>query len=144
MKISGSNCLLIILLCFVAGVIQIDALNLTCTSRLSPCFLHPMPCPSECPTKSSANPKAKVCYVNCKSPVCQAECKREMSSLQLFQFHFHDVNFFGCVQTSVTDIMFGFDDHRSKSQLQQSWSCVLGSTVHWWGWHCLLLPWEER
>ncbi|RVW36432.1 hypothetical protein CK203_074773 [Vitis vinifera] len=80
MEILSSNCLLIILLCFVAGVTQIDAESRTCTNRNSPCFLKRITCPSECPTSSSTNSKAKVCYINCNSPLCQAECKNRKAN----------------------------------------------------------------
>ncbi|KAK7816282.1 hypothetical protein CFP56_044171, partial [Quercus suber] len=32
-------------------------------------------CPAECPTSTPKDPKAKVCYVNCDSPICKAACK---------------------------------------------------------------------
>ncbi|KAJ1381670.1 Root cap [Sesbania bispinosa] len=42
---------------------------------MSPCFLKKIPCPAECPSKSPTNPKAKVCYLDCNSPVCKSQCK---------------------------------------------------------------------
>ncbi|CAL5341905.1 unnamed protein product [Camellia sinensis] len=76
MKIILSNkCLLIILLLFISGAIQIQAETTTCNKPKSPCFLKKLPCPSECPTPYPSDAKAKVCYVNCNSPICRAECK---------------------------------------------------------------------
>ncbi|GAB2258372.1 hypothetical protein Droror1_Dr00014532 [Drosera rotundifolia] len=49
--------------------------TLLCYSRRSRCFLKRMKCPKQCPTTSSKNPKAKVCYIDCSSPICKAECK---------------------------------------------------------------------
>ncbi|KAA8523844.1 hypothetical protein F0562_010267 [Nyssa sinensis] len=77
MKILSNNCILIILLIFVCGATQIHAQrqHVTCRNRRSPCFLKPLICPDECPTRTSKHPKAKVCYVNCDSPICKADCK---------------------------------------------------------------------
>ncbi|GLU23435.1 hypothetical protein SLE2022_394370 [Rubroshorea leprosula] len=47
----------------------------TCVSRKSPCFLKRITCPAECPSIKPNDPEAKVCYINCNSPICKAECK---------------------------------------------------------------------
>ncbi|KAA8523845.1 hypothetical protein F0562_010268 [Nyssa sinensis] len=39
-----------------------------------------MTCPIQCPTASPSDPKAKVCYVNCYSPVCKAECRNRKAN----------------------------------------------------------------
>ncbi|KAK3020634.1 hypothetical protein RJ639_047855 [Escallonia herrerae] len=80
MNILSSSCLLIILLIFVYGVsVQVDGETVTC-SRPGPCFLRPLSCPSECPTTYPSDPQAKVCYVNCNSPVCRAACRSARTS----------------------------------------------------------------
>uniref|UniRef100_A0A2N9J8C8 Late embryogenesis abundant protein LEA-2 subgroup domain-containing protein n=1 Tax=Fagus sylvatica TaxID=28930 RepID=A0A2N9J8C8_FAGSY len=70
--------LLIILLLFVSSATAISSNKetKTCYNRKSKCFLKKITCPAECPTSSSKDPKAKVCYVNCDSPICKAACKR--------------------------------------------------------------------
>ncbi|XAR68378.1 hypothetical protein NMG60_11003479 [Bertholletia excelsa] len=71
----NTNCLLIILLLFLSGAVHIGAEYITCSSRKSPCFLKRISCPKQCPKSLPTDPKAKVCYVNCNSPMCQAECR---------------------------------------------------------------------
>ncbi|KAF4370530.1 hypothetical protein G4B88_021709 [Cannabis sativa] len=46
-----------------------------CFAKSSPCSKKKITCPEQCPTANPTDPKAKVCYVNCISPICQAECK---------------------------------------------------------------------
>ncbi|KAG6607851.1 hypothetical protein SDJN02_01012, partial [Cucurbita argyrosperma subsp. argyrosperma] len=78
-KIMGSfsrNEISIMFLVFVSGLLQIHGADkLTCYRSESPCRFKQMPCPAECPLKSPSNNTDKVCYVNCESPVCKAECK---------------------------------------------------------------------
>ncbi|KAK3003479.1 hypothetical protein RJ639_018235 [Escallonia herrerae] len=75
MSILSRSCLLIILLIFVSGVsVQVNGETVTC-NRPGPCFLRRLSCPSECPTVYPSDPQAKVCYVNCNSPICRAECR---------------------------------------------------------------------
>ncbi|KAH7860050.1 hypothetical protein Vadar_008581 [Vaccinium darrowii] len=75
MKILSNNCFLIILLLLVSGAAQSKEGFTTCINRNSPCLFRPLPCPSECPHPFPSDPHAKVCYVNCDSPICQTECK---------------------------------------------------------------------
>jgi hypothetical protein len=76
MKISSNaNCFLIILLLFVSGAVQSKADYTTCLSYNSPCAYQQISCPWECPSTNPYDPSAKVCYVNCNSPTCKAECK---------------------------------------------------------------------
>ncbi|XVE80208.1 hypothetical protein DITRI_Ditri14bG0121300 [Diplodiscus trichospermus] len=81
MKTLGSNSSLIHLLLLVSVLVQIHGKNVaerkTCFSRRSRCFLRSMTCPAQCPSSKPADPKAKVCYVNCDSPICKAECKNK-------------------------------------------------------------------
>lgn len=91
MKIISRNCFFIVVLLFVLGIIHVQGANVTCVSRRSPCFAKKLTCPAQCPTTTPANPKAKVCYINCNSPICRAECKRISFS---FEFLFvHSVTF---------------------------------------------------
>ncbi|KAM7251429.1 hypothetical protein ACFE04_023312 [Oxalis oulophora] len=70
--------LLAIMLVFIASVGQLHAQKkVTCTSRQSKCFAHRIVCPRECPDVKSTNPKDKVCYLDCNSPICKAECKHQ-------------------------------------------------------------------
>ncbi|XP_061367222.1 uncharacterized protein LOC133310321 [Gastrolobium bilobum] len=77
MAISRSNGLILVLLLFAFCEMQIIAAkdNLSCTFRSSPCFRKKIPCPAECPQKSPSDPTAKVCYLDCNSPICKAQCK---------------------------------------------------------------------
>ncbi|KAB1217208.1 hypothetical protein CJ030_MR4G021113 [Morella rubra] len=76
MEILRRNGLLIILLLFVTGAVQnCTAETKTCISKTSPCHLKKITCPAQCPASTSTDPKAKVCFVNCQSPICKAECK---------------------------------------------------------------------
>ncbi|CAM8999340.1 unnamed protein product [Rhodiola kirilowii] len=48
----------------------------TCYNKKSRCFLKQIKCPPQCPSTAPKDPKAKVCYIDCSSPICKAECKR--------------------------------------------------------------------
>ncbi|KAF5730648.1 hypothetical protein HS088_TW19G00240 [Tripterygium wilfordii] len=74
MEVSNSNGILILLILLVSSA-QIHALTKTCTIRKSPCFLKKLICPAECPT-TTPNAKGKVCFIDCESPICKAECRR--------------------------------------------------------------------
>ncbi|KAL5549726.1 hypothetical protein UlMin_004957 [Ulmus minor] len=70
------NWLSLFVILFVSSLIQIQAQSqITCFNRNSRCFLKKISCPKQCPSSSPSDPKAKVCYVNCNSPICKAECK---------------------------------------------------------------------
>lgn len=85
MAISSSNGLIFLLLLFAFCAMQINAAdNLSCPFRSSPCFGKKIPCPSQCPQKSPSDPKAKVCYLDCVSPICRTQCK---SKIILCSFH---------------------------------------------------------
>ncbi|PON44603.1 Root cap [Parasponia andersonii] len=79
-NLSGTS-LFIILLLSVSCLVQIQAANKpdikVCNSKSSPCFKKKIPCPYECPSAYPTDPKAKVCYVNCNSPICKAECRNK-------------------------------------------------------------------
>ncbi|XP_050110689.1 uncharacterized protein LOC126589446 [Malus sylvestris] len=46
-----------------------------CYAKKSPCFGKQVQCPQECPSGSPTDKMAKMCYLNCDSPICKAECK---------------------------------------------------------------------
>ncbi|XP_057955532.1 uncharacterized protein LOC131149257 [Malania oleifera] len=76
MKVPSNNCTLLIIFLFsLLSVIHAKAITRTCFSGRSPCFLKKLTCPSECPSTSPVDTRAKVCHINCDSPICKAECK---------------------------------------------------------------------
>ncbi|KAJ7948601.1 Root cap/late embryogenesis-like protein [Quillaja saponaria] len=76
MEISSSKGFMLILLVFAFSMMQIQAVDTkTCNARRSPCFLKKVRCPPQCPSTSPSDPHAKVCFLNCDSPICQTECK---------------------------------------------------------------------
>ncbi|XP_059442128.1 uncharacterized protein LOC132174496 [Corylus avellana] len=81
MEMRWNGLFVIIVLLFVSSAahaktekIKVETKN--CPTRRSPCFYKKMKCPAECPTSYPKDPKAKVCYINCYSPICKAECKK--------------------------------------------------------------------
>ncbi|KAL2327710.1 hypothetical protein Fmac_021137 [Flemingia macrophylla] len=40
-------------------------------------------CPTECPSSESADPKAKVCQIDCDKPICKAVCRISDSTFQI-------------------------------------------------------------
>ncbi|KAM1356637.1 hypothetical protein ACFX13_031462 [Malus domestica] len=46
-----------------------------CSGKKSPCFGKQVHCPKECPSTSPTDKMAKMCHLNCDSPICKAECK---------------------------------------------------------------------
>ncbi|TKY49058.1 hypothetical protein E2542_SST26484 [Spatholobus suberectus] len=74
MGVSSSNGLIFVFL-FAIFAMHTNAETQTCTNRKSPYFLKKIQCPVGCPSKSPADPKAKVCYLDCNSPICKTRCK---------------------------------------------------------------------
>ncbi|KAJ7014778.1 hypothetical protein NC653_004167 [Populus alba x Populus x berolinensis] len=73
MKILSSSSIFIILLIFVSGFIQAKA-----RVPLFYCGNYRyILCPFECPSNYSHNTKEKVCYADCNSPHCKAQCKQK-------------------------------------------------------------------
>lgn len=72
MKTGGIVSVILLVIVLVA---QVNGEYVTCYNRGSKCFLKQLNCPSQCPSTSPTNPNAKVCYLNCNSPVCSPECK---------------------------------------------------------------------
>lgn len=76
MEAIRSSSILVILLVCLSGAIQVKAYySLYCSNAASRCNGKTIKCPYECPSSYSEDPKAKVCYVNCDSPICKSECK---------------------------------------------------------------------
>lgn len=48
--------------------------SMTCP-RWSPCFRKKLRCPAECPHRRPASPRAKLCFLDCYSPKCEASCR---------------------------------------------------------------------
>ncbi|KAL8171966.1 hypothetical protein V2J09_023770 [Rumex salicifolius] len=80
MKVSNiSCCLLIFLLASCLSLIEAHTSEVrTCTSHRSRCFLRRITCPKQCPNSNPKDPKAKVCYIDCNSPICKAECRNRI------------------------------------------------------------------
>ncbi|KAL0399355.1 UNVERIFIED_CONTAM: hypothetical protein Sradi_2278800 [Sesamum radiatum] len=74
-----------LLLLFLACVVDVHGDTITCYTRKSPCFLKQLKCPAECPSKQPTNSYAKVCHLNCNSPICKPECKSADGTV----FYFH-------------------------------------------------------
>ncbi|XP_009793251.1 uncharacterized protein LOC107817731 [Nicotiana tabacum] len=70
-----------IVILFLAGLTEIEGGELiTCNNRKSKCFLKRFYCPPECPTAYPSQPNAKVCYLNCNSPMCKPECRNRKAN----------------------------------------------------------------
>ncbi|XWS27958.1 hypothetical protein CRYUN_Cryun25bG0024900 [Craigia yunnanensis] len=52
-------------------------------------------CPHECPSINFSNKKAKVCYVNCESPVCKPQCRQPKPNCEGPGSACHDPRFIG-------------------------------------------------
>ncbi|KAJ1395482.1 Root cap [Sesbania bispinosa] len=78
MGISSSNCLIFVLLLFAFSEMQTIAGvdTLSCNFLSSPCFGKKVKCPAQCPLKSPSDPNAKVCFLDCTSPVCKTHCRQ--------------------------------------------------------------------
>lgn len=95
----SSTSTLIIVLVFAAGVIyQAKAYtSVYCTNPASRCYGKTVECPYECPTSYSEDPKAKICYIDCDSPICKAHCKRKIDIILLL-IH----SFLFCLPTQIS------------------------------------------
>ncbi|ONI12867.1 hypothetical protein PRUPE_4G188100 [Prunus persica] len=80
MDFLGNKKTLIIVLLFVSAAVLAQSKGTSdikvCYGRKSRCFLKQIPCPKECPFASPTDKNAKICYLNCDSPICKAECKK--------------------------------------------------------------------
>ncbi|XP_047306964.1 uncharacterized protein LOC124910373 [Impatiens glandulifera] len=72
-----------ILIMIMISILLMDearAAKVTCKSKSSKCYYKQVQCPSECPTPYPSDPHAKVCFINCNSPICKAECKNRKAN----------------------------------------------------------------
>ncbi|KAM1101140.1 hypothetical protein ACFX2B_007456 [Malus domestica] len=92
-----SSTTLVIVLVFVAGAaFQAKAYkSLYCTNPASRCFGKTVECPYECPSSYSEDQKAKVCYIDCDSPMCKAHCKHRKPNCNSPGSACHDPRFIG-------------------------------------------------
>ncbi|KAH6807785.1 Late embryogenesis abundant protein-like protein [Perilla frutescens var. frutescens] len=91
-----SMCLLAVVLLFqgvYGGGVHVE--SIACYSKSSPCFLKQLKCPKECPSKNPTHPKAKACYLNCNSPICNPECKNKKPNCNGPGAACHDPRFIG-------------------------------------------------
>nr|GME02736.1 Root cap [Ipomoea batatas] len=98
MKMVNCKSLLLILLLHFAGVAEIHAQKpekVACLRRGLRCFLRSMTCPQECPSRNPKVPKAKACFINCDSPLCQPECKNRVPNCNGVGAACYDPRFIG-------------------------------------------------
>ncbi|RVW93067.1 hypothetical protein CK203_031468 [Vitis vinifera] len=144
MKISISSCIWVFLLFFVSGVVQVKAYYVECTNKESRCYQKTLACPSECPYTYSEDPKAKVCYINCNSPQCKAECKHRKPNCNgpgaacydprfiggdgvVFYFHGKSNEHFSLVSDRNLQINAHFTGHRPAGRPRDfTWIQALG------------------
>ncbi|KAF2285951.1 hypothetical protein GH714_009149 [Hevea brasiliensis] len=147
MKILISSSILVVLLAFISGIIlQANAAveYFSCNYPGSRCSGKYVKCPDECPSTSSENPKAKVCYVNCNSPHCKPECKRRKADCNtpgsacydprfiggdgvVFYFHGKSNEHFSLVSDSNLQINGRFIGHRPAGRTRDfTWIQALG------------------
>ncbi|KAJ6293135.1 hypothetical protein OIU78_025172 [Salix suchowensis] len=85
MKSLTSRSISIILLTVVTGFIQATSVPEPTTtpsrefycSAETRCGRQFLRCPMECPTTTSPDPKAKLCYADCGFPECSVQCRRK-------------------------------------------------------------------
>ncbi|XP_038972407.1 uncharacterized protein LOC103698043 [Phoenix dactylifera] len=67
------------LLLFVAVTMEMGGAwpqdKVTCPMKGSPCFGKFVRCPKECPHIKPRHPRAKACFMDCRSPKCEAVCR---------------------------------------------------------------------
>ncbi|OAY28648.1 uncharacterized protein LOC110602713 [Manihot esculenta] len=138
--------LFISLLAFILVTIQANAAteNFWCSNPGTRCYGKYVRCPDECPSTSSQNPKAKVCYVNCNNPHCKPECKRRKPDCNtpgsacydprfiggdgvVFYFHGKSNEHFNLVSDSILHINGRFIGHRPAGRSRDfTWIQALG------------------
>ncbi|KAG5235543.1 structural constituent of cell wall [Salix suchowensis] len=96
MQSLSSRPISIFLLTVVTGFIQATAGPPTffCGPETR-CYLHFIPCPRECPDIYSRDPREKVCYADCNSPHCAAQCKRRKANCEAPGSACYDPRFIG-------------------------------------------------
>ncbi|XVF78117.1 hypothetical protein PTKIN_Ptkin14bG0103600 [Pterospermum kingtungense] len=129
MEVIRSSSIFIIVLVCVSGVIQAKADSVYCSNPKSRCYGKYIECPTECPSTSYGYGKAKVCHVNCHSPVCKSHCKHRRANCDspgsacydprfvggdgiVFYFHGKSNEHFSLVSDSSLQINGRFIGHR--------------------------------
>ncbi|KAJ0046391.1 hypothetical protein Pint_04448 [Pistacia integerrima] len=138
--------LVIVAIVLVSSVAQVSEAvgTFTCTYPTSPCYGKKISCPYECPYTSSSDHNAKVCYVNCYSPVCQAQCKHKKANCDspgsacydprfiggdgiVFYFHGKSNEHFSLVSDPNMQINGRFIGHRPAGRTRDfTWIQALG------------------
>ncbi|XP_021288541.1 uncharacterized protein LOC110419765 isoform X1 [Herrania umbratica] len=144
MVIMRSSIVFIILLVFVSVVVQSKADSVHCRNPASRCYGKYIECPYECPSTSYGNQKAKVCHVNCDSPVCKSYCKHRKPNCNgpgsacydprfiggdgvVFYFHGKRNEHFSLVSDSSLQINDRFIGHRPAGRTRDfTWIQALG------------------
>ncbi|WCJ32128.1 Late embryogenesis abundant (LEA) protein-related [Euphorbia peplus] len=141
----SKSCLFGLLVAFIGACItqQANAESYYC-SPTSRCGIEYLECPAECPSLSSEDPKAKVCYVNCNSPQCYSECKHRKANCDtpgsacfdprfiggdgvVFYFHGKSNQHFSLVSDSDLQINGRFIGHRPAGRSRDfTWIQALG------------------
>ncbi|KAJ6376441.1 hypothetical protein OIU76_025563 [Salix suchowensis] len=145
MKSLSSRSISIILLTFVHVTGFIQAISVPppdsrpsryfyCSS-VSRCGRHVIPCPMECPTTSSPDPGAKLCYVDCEVPHCFVQCRRSAcfdprfigGDGIVFYFHGKSNEHFSLVSDFDLQINSRFIGHRPAGRTRDfTWIQSLG------------------
>ncbi|MBA0596904.1 hypothetical protein Gorai_013709 [Gossypium raimondii] len=144
MEILRSSSIFIILLVFVPALIQTKADSVYCSNPRSRCYGKYIECPYECPSTSYGNYKAKVCHVNCDSPVCKSYCKHRKPDCNgpgsacydprfiggdgiVFYFHGKSNEHFSLVSDTNLQINGRFIGHRPAGRTRDfTWIQALG------------------
>ncbi|CAK9160205.1 unnamed protein product [Ilex paraguariensis] len=94
MKMLSSICILIALIPFVSGVVQVKAAY-SYKCEVGRCIGRTVTCPDQCPDAYSTNPEANVCYIDCYHPLCQPQCKHRKPNCDGFGSACYDPRFIG-------------------------------------------------
>ncbi|XP_058079810.1 uncharacterized protein LOC131228010 [Magnolia sinica] len=66
-----------------------------CRNRTSPCYEKEIKCPKQCPEFKPADPTAKACFIDCKSPKCEGVCKNRKPNCEGMGAACYDPRFVG-------------------------------------------------
>ncbi|KAF9587972.1 hypothetical protein IFM89_006297 [Coptis chinensis] len=144
MKFFSRQCIVVILLLFVSGVMSVTQQHVTCTNHGSKCFLQTITCPAECPQVQPATPKVKGCFLDCNSPKCEAVCRNRKANCNspgaacfdprfvggdgiVFYFHGRSNQHFSLISDPNLQINARFIGHRPNGRTRDyTWIQALG------------------
>ncbi|KAL5737937.1 hypothetical protein ACOSP7_030698 [Xanthoceras sorbifolium] len=147
LRSTTSSLVIMIILVFVSGAIQVKSAvssSVKCNNPASRCYGYTIECPYECPSSSSDDPKAKVCYVNCDHPQCKSQCKHRKANCDspgsacydprfiggdgiVFYFHGKSNEHFSLVSDRSLQINGRFIGHRPSGRTRDfTWIQALG------------------